>query len=158
MIDASPSIRRLCLGLNNRGLVHYEMGKWPAALADFEKASTLNPTSNLLRLRKSIVLMEMDSLEESLAELDILLAADSTYLQGYGQRGKVKHRLGLYDRAIHDFSQALDLSPDSRDLYFARAKAYREVGETQAMMADLRRAQQLGYQLPAEYLALLDHR
>jgi tetratricopeptide (TPR) repeat protein len=42
--------------------------------------------------------------------------------------------------AIHDYSRAIGLSPDSADLYLRRAVAYRVVGDTTSAIADYRHA------------------
>ena len=57
--------------------------------------------------------------------------------------GVVNLRKGYLDYAVNDFSQAIQLSPNNANAYYARGIAYTAKGESQYAIADFKKAVEL---------------
>ena len=60
-----------------------------------------------------------------------------------------------YDRAISELSRVLEKNPQNARAYYERGLVYYEKGEYDKARQDIRKAQSLGYDVPAEFLRLL---
>jgi tetratricopeptide (TPR) repeat protein len=61
----------------------------------------------------------------------------------------------LFDQAIADFNKALEIDPKYTEAYISRGKAYYFKGEYDKAWGDIKKAQGLGYKIPAEFLDTL---
>jgi len=57
-----------------------------------------------------------------------------------------------YDQAIVDFNKALEIDPKNMEAYISRGKAYYFKGEYNKSWGDIKKAQELGYKIPVEFL------
>jgi tetratricopeptide (TPR) repeat protein len=62
---------------------------------------------------------------------------------GFHARGNIYSRNGSYERAIEDYSQAIEMDGDFAEAYFDRGFSFYEVGLYQESIADLTRAIEL---------------
>lgn len=60
-----------------------------------------------------------------------------------------------YDRAISEFDALLENNPHNARAYYERGLVYYNKGEYDKARQDVRKAQGLGYEVPAEFLRLL---
>lgn len=60
-----------------------------------------------------------------------------------------------YDRAISELSRVLEKNPQNARACYERGLIYYDKGEYDKAWEDVRKAQSLGYQVPAEFLRLL---
>ena len=60
-----------------------------------------------------------------------------------------------YDRAISELSRVLEKNPQNARAYYERGLVYYEMGQYDRARQDIRKAQSLGYDVPAEFLRLL---
>ena len=60
-----------------------------------------------------------------------------------------------YDRAISHFNRVLEKNPRDARTYYERGLVYYNKGEYDKAWQDMQMAQDLGYQVPPEFLALL---
>ncbi|UCC99730.1 MAG: tetratricopeptide repeat protein [Phycisphaerales bacterium] len=60
-----------------------------------------------------------------------------------------------YDRAISEFDVVLENNPHNARAYYERGLVYYNKGEYDKAWEDVRKAQSLGYQVPAEFIRLL---
>ena len=67
-------------------------------------------------------------------------------------RGNVYKEKGRYDQAISNYSGALKINPRYAHAYFGRGEAYYLKKEYDKSWDDINEAQNLGYQVPAEFL------
>jgi len=63
---------------------------------------------------------------------------------GYHERGKAYLELGMYQKAVEDFSAALEMEPNQRGSLFGRGKAKWKLGFKQSAAEDMKKAAALG--------------
>ncbi len=83
--------------------------------------------------------------ESALSNINFALAYDNTLYDTYHIRGAINIELGHYEQAVADLSEALRLNPNFGYGYFARAMAYRKLGDTLKANRDFETAKQYGF-------------
>ena len=69
---------------------------------------------------------------------------DEVYvLDGYYNRGKAYYNLGEYEKAIADFTQAINMNPDFAEAYQSRGIAYQASGDYQKADRDFNQAKEI---------------
>jgi tetratricopeptide (TPR) repeat protein len=61
----------------------------------------------------------------------------------YMNQGAIAHRSGDLHKAIENYTQAINISPDRRDAYESRGAVYKDLGDYQKADADYRKAAEL---------------
>ena len=89
-----------------------------------------------------------DSPDESLAQMDALVAQYPERPVAWVYRGLVYRNLGDYARAIADYDAAIRLDPEYALAYSNRGAAYHALGDHEAARSDWAMAESLGYALP----------
>jgi tetratricopeptide (TPR) repeat protein len=102
-------------------------GRFEAALADLDRAASLDPGSRLVRLQRGLTLAALRRDDEAEKELTRYLAAPSPRAVAYVERARTRLRGGRLDAALADFSAALQLKDDV-DVYLARGRALEQAG------------------------------
>jgi tetratricopeptide (TPR) repeat protein len=64
-------------------------------------------------------------------------------------------RTDRYDQAVSELSRTLEKNPQNARAYYERALVYYDKGAYDKARQDARKAQRLGYEVPAEFLRLL---
>jgi tetratricopeptide (TPR) repeat protein len=70
----------------------------------------------------------------------------------YNSRGITYGQKGEPDQAISDFNKALEIEPKFALAYYDRGRSYYFKKEYDKSWEDIKRAQDLGYKIPAEFL------
>ncbi|MFN8421685.1 MAG: tetratricopeptide repeat protein [Anaerolineae bacterium] len=109
-----------------RAVANGAIGKYPASLADANRALELNPNSATASAArgKAMFQLQMDRVA-ALAELDKAIALDSASAYQFVNRGDVRRQLMDWEGAIADFSKAVALAADSVTIFYERGRAYR---------------------------------
>jgi tetratricopeptide (TPR) repeat protein len=72
--------------------------------------------------------------------------------QFYNNRGIAYAAKGQYDRAVSDFTMALEINPRDALAYYNRARAYYFKKQYYKSWRDISKAQDLGYKVPRKFL------
>ena len=73
----------------------------------------------------------------------------------YHNRGIAYLGKEQYDQAISDFSKAIEIDPRYGEAYYKRGRSHYLKKEYDKSWKDIKRAQDLGYKIPAEFLEAL---
>ena len=126
-----------------RTLVLLELGMIDAALRDAEAAMRLEPDDSESYLARGAAYMKVCRFEEAVTDLtqyldheDFLAASGRYASRGYYLRGLAYAGLRNYQRAIKDYSRAIQRWPDWPEPYEARAEAYEFIGNSRLANAD----------------------
>jgi tetratricopeptide (TPR) repeat protein len=144
----------------DRATAYYVKMDYDHALADYEKAVTLNPhNTEAIRSRTQIKKMKSDAIQEYIVRgishatqnaLDLALedynkaiSLDPTYARAFDYRGDVYKSKGDLERAIADYSEAIRLDPQNDVFWIDRALTKKLKGDTVGAAADVAPAKQL---------------
>jgi tetratricopeptide (TPR) repeat protein len=140
------------VALVSLGQVHYAEGRYPQALAAFERALSYPPgdESSLASVTFPLgyIYGHQGDLDQAIAYYTRAIAEDPSLASAYNNRGAAYlERGGQNDlqRAVSDFGQAIELDPTFAAPYFNRGLAYFALGEAydRQSLADLQRAHAL---------------
>nr|HID59764.1 hypothetical protein [Desulfobacterales bacterium] len=112
----------------SEGLHRLESADLNGALADFEKAQSLDPDFPGSYVGIAMVKMEMGDFESALQMVKKAKQKDSSFAEAYIVNGRILTRRMTGDwikEAIEEFDAALGLSPNSDAAYFYKAEAYK---------------------------------
>ncbi|EEF62257.1 tetratricopeptide repeat protein [Pedosphaera parvula] len=106
-----------------RGELHRLHEEWEGALADFNRAAALDPTSKLAELGRGRALLGAGNPKEALLALEIFLKAFPHHIEARLTYARALSRLNRPAEAAENFSQVIQLTPDPMpDYYLERAR------------------------------------
>jgi PQQ-dependent catabolism-associated CXXCW motif protein len=132
-----------------RGLDYQESRKYDLAVYDFTDAIGRNPSHVDAYYQRALAYMRTDEYEAALddfskvaelaperkAEIQATIA-DPKFAVGYNARGETYHRKRDYDRAIQEFTQAIQLDPKLALAYANRGSVHYDRGDNDLALQD----------------------
>jgi tetratricopeptide (TPR) repeat protein len=118
------------------GVAAEERGDWEAASDHYAGACALVPTFAEACTRLGALLAEEWLDTEALTYLDRAIELAPDMWQAFYARGHAYTLFYEHERAIADYTAALQLNPSARTCRYERAAAYLEVGDAEAAMLD----------------------
>jgi len=121
-----------------RSMAHFKLGNVDAAHKDQDMALHFSEKDALTRADFNLQAYEgyLDWAEDYYARV-LLKRTHSWY--AYQGRGDAYRANNEHDKAIADYTQALEINPREPRLYFGRGKSYQAKGEIDCAVADFRR-------------------
>src|SRR5436190_2433052 len=126
------------VAIANRGVTYENLGKREEAIADLEKAVSINPnrpnpdfifkTANLRYL--------LNDFTGAVADYNRLLAMDKLYPRIYSMRAGSEAMMGQAQEALSDAEQALRVDPKDEEAYNNRGLANRVLGKLEEAAVD----------------------
>lgn len=130
-----------------RGVVHYLLAEYPAALADLDAALARAPaTPGAYRDRGKVKLALQDE-DGALADFDRAIALDPRS-DAHLWRGVLRRSRGDARGALADFDATVALSPRDGEAVYLRGAIRAELGDRSGACADVASARRLGYLPP----------
>ena len=122
----------------DRGLAYKNLSRHDGAIADFNKATELNPNESSLFNYMGASWVELDEHSAAIDSFSraIALNPEAEYLAA---RGDVYFRIEEYDNALEDYQRALRLNP-STVAFSSRGNTYLKLGEQDKALSDFRTA------------------
>lgn len=133
-------------GYMKRGVLLEKLGRYDLALSDYSRAITLQPASDILVTGQSFktrasLLSRLGRHKESIADLSKAIGLDDSDDDALRTRGDEYFALGHLEKAIADYTRAIELSPQyARASFEARSKAYRALGKFELAEKDKKEA------------------
>ena len=121
---ASTSGGKSAAELIASGKAALDRGDTDQALADFNSALDVQPDSALARERRASVFLKMKKFDQAAYDCTEALKIDSKLAQAYFTRGLADEGLGDTDKALEDFTKALESGLDRIDVLTARGGIY----------------------------------
>jgi tetratricopeptide (TPR) repeat protein len=124
-----------------RGQLHRQWQEYDAAIADFTRVVTLDPGNGLAYVERAAAYLERQQTDLALADAEqaIGIRPPGHIGSAYFLRGRARLAKGALEAAIADFSTAIELKP-AVGPYAYRARAYKQKGDPQRALSDLRDA------------------
>ena len=120
-IEREP--RRADLHLK-RGELHRAHREWALALADYDRATALDPALAPVDLARATLALDAGTPQAALAAVDRFLARRPDHAEGRALRARILTRVGRPLEAAEDWARAIAASPRPRpEHYLERARA-----------------------------------
>ncbi len=107
-----------------------------AALADMERAVTLQPDKTFLRVNRAVARYNANDLNGAIDDLDYVLEQEPMNYEALFNRAMLRAELQDNDRALVDLNRALQLRPNDLRARFNRAVVYASKGEYAGALTD----------------------
>ncbi len=121
----------------NRGTALAEMGRPSDALADYDKAITINPEIAGTYVNRGGMDSALGRHTEAIADFDAALRLDNNLPSAYVNRGVEYLRLGRLDEAAADLTKAIELNPRHAGALANRGLVYIRAGRLPEALRDL---------------------
>jgi tetratricopeptide (TPR) repeat protein len=150
LINKNPN---LPFAFANRAYYHYQQGKYPLAILDYDSAIFLDDDNHIYYLERGMCYEKMGRLEETFRnykKATLLQPADPDV---WFNLGNVYYKKEIYQKAIEAYTTSIDLDNTRGSGYFNRGLAFYKLGETEKACVDMKQA--LTYQVEAAQNFLL---
>ncbi len=126
------------VAIANRGVTYENLGKQKEAIADLEKAVSINPNSPNPDFIFKIANLRylLNDFTGAVADYNRLLAMDKLYPRIYSKRAGSEAMLGQAQEALRDADQALGVDPKDEEAYNSRGLANRLLGRLDEAVND----------------------
>ncbi len=151
MSSPDPSIPDDAAAHNKRGIELARGGRWPDALAHFDRAVALKPDYAEAYNNRALILQELNRPADALASLDRGVALTPDNARAHNNRGAVLQDLKRFDEALAAHAQALALKPDFAEAQFNTATALRALKRFDEAIAAFEKALALRPDYPEAY-------
>jgi tetratricopeptide (TPR) repeat protein len=139
------------LAYHYRGALYLKRERVGEAIADLDRALTLNPRLATAYGDRGIAHRKNGDYELAIADYGEAIRLWPEWHDWYIHRGLVFNMLGRYDDAIADYGTALSLRPRLVNALVARADAYLAKGEYENAISDFQHAAMLDRDVAANY-------
>ncbi len=126
--------------LTNRALAYRQINRNDAALSDFDRAITADPSHAPAYLGRANLLRAQGNLDQAKADLDQAIQLNPESAQAFHARGLIWQREGNNAQAITDFDNAIDRDPFARAPYLARGQSLIATGKSDRAVEDFNAA------------------
>ena len=131
----------------NLGTEHLQQGKYDQAISVFNKALELNPRYVEAYLNRGIAYRNKGQHDQAVSDYDKALQIDPKDARAYCNRGNAHIEKGQYDKALADYNKALEINSKDAQVFYNRGLAYYF-----KFWEDIKKAQELGYKIPPDFL------
>ena len=126
---------------NNRGLMHFKVGKYDQALEDYNQALSLNPRLDSAYNNRANCHAQQGDLAAAIADYDAALDFNPANLRAVINQAITFRQLGLYAQALENLDIALFLGRRLKGrIYLERGRTYHLRGDWNCAVADYKRA------------------
>jgi tetratricopeptide (TPR) repeat protein len=123
-----------------RGIARYNGGNLDGALADFNRAITLDPAHAGAYGNRGYAREDRGDLEGALADYTKAISLDPNGPPAYVLRGSLRLKNGDMDGGLADFTKAISLDPTDASLFATRGVVRQLKGELDGAIEDFRKA------------------
>ncbi len=142
VIERQPTGVPIAYG--NRGIAFDKIGRPDRAIADFDKAITLNPSFKDAYYNRGITYNRIGLFAEAIESFSKSLEIDPNNFDAYVGRGISYALLGQKDRAFENFNKVIQLDQNHVPAYLNRGRLWLHTGNGELAMLDFQKACGLG--------------
>jgi tetratricopeptide (TPR) repeat protein len=138
-LKLAPKVTGVEKVYSNRGAIFQFNGRDDEALADFEKAISINPNYAPPHNGRGVVLEKKGKPDEAILSFNRSIELNPQGAAAYIGRGDIRFQRSELDAALSDFSKVLELYPDDPATFIRRGFIYGLKGRWELCVADLRK-------------------
>ncbi|MDD5085168.1 MAG: tetratricopeptide repeat protein [Candidatus Omnitrophica bacterium] len=128
---------------NIRGINYKDKGDFDRALADYNKATELNPDYAEPYSNRASIYALRKEFDKSIEDFTRMIELKPENSEVYANRGLAYNMRGELDKAVSDFDKAIELDPINVRAYFNRGVAYKDKGDIDKAISDWTKAIEL---------------
>jgi tetratricopeptide (TPR) repeat protein len=136
----------------NRGRCYQELGQYDKALTDFIQVINIDAHNENALLSIGQEMYRKEDYESTTFYGDKVLQRDPNNAMAYYLKGRAKHKQGLIRDALHNYTFAINLSPDLGEAYLHRGALKLYLKQNRGACDDLRTAVSLNVEGASEAL------
>jgi tetratricopeptide (TPR) repeat protein len=137
-LDAQSAIN-----YNNQGVAKFKSGDNYGAIADYNRAISINPKYAESYVNRGIAKFKLGDIKAAISDYDRAIAINMRDGEAYYNRGIAQFELGDDRAAILDFDRAIAIHPQDAEIYGNRGVAKSAVGDKPGAIVDLTQAAKL---------------
>ena len=118
----------------------------PLAIADLDRAATIEPDKYLIYVDRSWAWSTGGEFNKALADAEKAISMEPEKAEGFYQRGAAYEGMKDYESALADFTKAIDLAGDNPEYpwpLIERGRVYQLLGKEELAKKDFERARKL---------------
>jgi tetratricopeptide (TPR) repeat protein len=124
----------------NRGSTYDELGRFEAALADYNQAIALDPADARTHYNRGVTFAKLERYDDAVADYNQAIALNPADARTYVNRATTYLTLGQFADALDDVTQAIVLAPAYARAYYNRGIIYDKLERFEAALADYSQA------------------
>jgi tetratricopeptide (TPR) repeat protein/S1-C subfamily serine protease len=125
---------------SNRGNLYALQQKWELALADYNKATDINPNYVEAYINRGSLYFDQQKLELALTDFNKAIARNPQLANAYYNRGNLYSKQQKRDLALADYNKAIDINPNYVEAYINRGNLYSKQQKWDLALADFNKA------------------
>lgn len=132
--------------LRGMGIAYYNMQQYRKAVEEFDKALKLNVLPSLdmdILYYKGSSLKAVGSYDKAVEIYTGILSEKGKNAQAYSERAYCYRRMGIYEKSLADYDNAIKLEPDTFEYLFGKYYLLREFDKTKEAKAVLSQASKI---------------
>lgn len=123
-----------------RGRDHRNNGAYEAAMAEYDRAVTLDPELARAYYGRGVTRARQGDFAAAITDLNRAVALAPNYVQALRRRGEFHRVLGQFAEALRDLSRAIEFDPANAFSWASRGAICYSLGQHDEALADLDRA------------------
>jgi Flp pilus assembly protein TadD len=138
-------------GVFRRGLQRAFKGDFDLAIADFSEVIRRDPSHAAALNNRCWALAMLDEVEAALKDCDASLRVAPAFGDAFDSRGLINLKLGLYKKAISDYSTALSYNFKRASALYGRGIAKQRIGNAAGAKVDIDAAKRIQPAIAGEF-------
>jgi tetratricopeptide (TPR) repeat protein len=130
---------------SNRAVCYKSIGQSEKALADADKAVSLDPTNPLRYANRSAAFLDLNQYSKCIADCDKAISMQPSHFGALLNRGIAEIKIDKLQAAVDDLTSALKYNPKLGEAFYYRAVAYEKLGKVELAQVDREKAKELNY-------------
>ncbi|MCF8229155.1 MAG: tetratricopeptide repeat protein [Bacteroidales bacterium] len=155
LIQSNPDYQ---IAYFNRGKVNAVMQNFRDALEDFKTYLDFNAANAEVMNLVGQTYLEIKDKDSALLYFDKAIDINNNFAMAYYNRGYLQASRRRFNAARRDFSAAIKIDPNLSFAYRGRGMVYYWTGEFKRAYQDMKRANELGMEIPKELMSDLENK
>ena len=139
--------------LTQPGNCLWDIGQYDKAISDYTKAIETDPKFAVAYYSRGMAYRQKGQYDQAISDYTKAIETDPKLAMAYNNRGIAYEHKGQYDQAMADCTKAIEIDPKLAVAYYNRGRIfYYFKKEYDKSWEDVKRAQNLDYQVPPKFL------